>query len=636
MEETNNLVESIIIDEPVQTEIERGRDVIKKAVKNMPLLPGVYRMLDNEGNILYVGKAKNLQNRVSSYANINELNYRIKRMVSNVHDVIFSVTETESDAIFLEADLIRTLKPPYNVHLKESTPFVSISISKNHMFPSVAKHRGAFDNKNYEYCGPFSSVKSVDEALSNVYKIFKLRNCSDSYFLNRKRPCLQYDMRRCSAPCINKIEIEEYKNNVQNCKDFLAGNFSYVLNKLKVDMELASENLEFEKAARCRDSIKYIEKLGQIEKEDTGNLKDADVIAIVQNNSDDNSETFFPCVYVLFIRNNMYLGGDAFFLSNDANLFSKEENLESFLQQFYFDRIPPMRILLNCDIGTNEEFEKALYSKHNVKVKIEIPKKGNGLKWVKEALNNAVQQMKYESAKKADFSDNFKKIQEIFAISNPIKRIEIYDNSHLQGTNAYGCFVVATKDGFDKKSYRKFSVSPRSENSDSLIGGDDFFMMKEVMTRRFKNQDVIPDLIFIDGGIGQVTSVLEILRKYNLENIPIVGIAKGPDRNAGNERFFIPGWQPISLPKHDPVLYFIQNLRDESHRFAIGTHKSARSKIITKSQLNEIPGVGKERKKALLKKFNSVSRIKQASIEELCNVEGITKQLAKTIYDFFR
>ncbi|MDR3285159.1 MAG: excinuclease ABC subunit UvrC [Holosporales bacterium] len=630
---------------PLLTNLERGRDVIKNVVKNFPLLPGIYRMLDINGEVIYVGKAKNLQNRVLSYTNINELSYRIKRMVSNVYNVVFTVTTSESAAIFLEADLIRTLKPLYNVQLKESTLFVSICVSKNHDFPRVCRHRGSFCHEKEEYCGPFSSVKSVEKALVNIQKLFKLRNCSDPDFATRKRPCLQYDIRRCSAPCVGKISIEEYAEAVQHGKDFLAGKITYVRDCLKSEMQKASNEMAFEKAARCRDAIRHLERLPEIEKDSTGNLTNADVIVLLHkgksNKKEDENEIeeiLFPCVYTLIIRNNLYLGGDTFFLSNEANYVSPEECIEAFIQQLYFDRTPPRRILLNYLPQNAVLLEEALFTRHNVRVHIEYPKKGNGKKWLQTALENAIEQNRYELAKNTDFGENFKKITKIFVLSKVPQRVEIYDNSHTQGSYSYGCFVVATKEGFETKSYRRFSVSPRKEDSEHEIGGDDFAMMEEVIRRRFKEsgREILPDLMLIDGGAGQIAAVIKVLKEYELEHIPVIGIAKGPDRNAGRERFFLAGWVPISLPENDPTLFFIQRLRDEAHRFAIGTHRSARSRNFTKSQLSEIPGVGAQRKKLLLKKFGSIQRIKKASLDELCNVEGISMSVARAILDFLK
>jgi excinuclease ABC subunit C len=629
---------------PEQTNLERGRDVIKDSAKNFPVLPGVYRMLGKDGEILYIGKAKNLQNRVTSYTNIKELPYRIKQMVSNVYDVTFSVTPSESDAIFLEADLIRTLKPRYNVQFKDFTPFVSISISKDHEFPRVCRHRGALNHERDEYCGPFSSVKSVEEALLNVQKIFMLRVCSDADFATRKRPCLQHDIRRCSAPCVGKISQEEYANDIRCARDFLAGKIVYVRDCLKKKMLDSSDKMEFEKATKYRDAINQLEKLPNMAKESTGNLRDVDVIVFLGMNSQESrsqgeaDEISTPCVYVLVIRNNLYLGGDTFFLNNEANYISPGECLEAFIQQLYFSKTPPSRIISNVLPPDLTNLEEALFARHNVNVHIECPKRGNGKKWVLAALTNAAEQRRYLHAKNLDFSENFKKIAKIFVLPKIPERIEVYDNSHTQGSYSYGCFIVAAPSGFEKKSYRRFAVSPRKENSDRALGGDDFAMMEEVMSRRFKEggKDVLPDLMLIDGGAGQIASVIKILQMYDLAHIPVIGIAKGPDRNAGRERFFLPGWAPISLPQDDPTLFFIQRLRDEAHRFAIGTHRCARSRALTKSQLSEIPGVGSFRKTMLLKKFGSVQRIRRASLSELCSVDGISENVAKAILDFFK
>lgn len=636
-----------------KTELERGRDILLKAVRRFPTAPGVYRMLDKNGEILYIGKAKNLKNRVTSYTHIHELNYRIRRMVSLVFQVVFTVTKSESEALFLEADLIRSIKPPYNVLLKESTPFVSISISKNHPFPRIAKHRGPKDETNEEYLGPFSSVKSVDEAMLNIQKIFRLRTCSDTYFAKRTRPCLQYDIRRCSAPCVHKISEEEYKTAVQNSRDFLAGKLSFVRDFLKTKMEAASEALDFERAAHYRDTILRLEKLPTIEKISTGSFVDADVIAIFQpqefpdresaesanpfeKTPTKNPKNLPPCIQVLFIRNRVYLGGDTFFLNKNASFFSKSENMSQFLQQFYWTRVPPARILVSEEPSGKETLQEALSQKYQKSVRIERPQRGTGSQWILQASRNAYQQSLYEEAKHENFEDNLEKLAQVFVLPKVPKRVEIYDNSHLQGSYAYGCMVVATPEGFDKKSYRKFSVAPHKPEDPNARGGSDFAMMEEVMKRRFRDvaTDDMPDLLILDGGAGQLSSVIGILESYGLD-IPLLGIAKGPDRNAGRERFFLPGWAPFSLPLHDPVLHFLQRLRDEAHRFAIGTHRHARQVGLTKSQLSEIPGIGAVRKKALMRNFGSVANIRRASLEDLLEVKEIDKTTAHNIYQFF-
>lgn len=636
-----------------KTELERGRDILLKAVRRFPTAPGVYRMLDKNGEILYIGKAKNLKNRVASYTHIHELNYRIRRMVSLVFQVVFTVTKSESEALFLEADLIRSIKPPYNVLLKESTPFVSISISKNHPFPRIAKHRGPKDETNEEYLGPFSSVKSVDEAMLNIQKIFRLRTCSDTYFAKRTRPCLQYDIRRCSAPCVHKISEEEYQTAVQNSRDFLAGKLGLVRDFLKTKMEAASETLDFEQAARYRDTILRLEKLPTIEKISTGSFVDADVIAIFQpqefpdqesaesanpfeKTPTKNPKNLPPCIQVLFIRNRVYLGGDTFFLNKNASFFSKSENMSQFLQQFYWTRVPPARILVSEEPSGKETLQEALSQKHQKSVRIERPQRGTGNQWILQASRNAYQQSLYEEAKHENFEENLEKLAQVFVLPKVPRRVEIYDNSHLQGSYAYGCMVVATPEGFDKKSYRKFSVAPHKPEDPNARGGSDFAMMEEVMKRRFRDvtTDDMPDLLILDGGAGQLSSVIGILESYSLD-IPLLGIAKGPDRNAGRERFFLPGWAPFSLPLHDPVLHFLQRLRDEAHRFAIGTHRHARQVGLTKSQLSEIPGIGAVRKKALMRNFGSVANIRRASLEDLLEVKEIDKTTAHNIYQFF-
>lgn len=644
---------------PPITELERGRQVLLKAVKRFPREPGVYRMFDQNGEILYIGKAKNLKNRVTSYTHVNELNYRIRRMVSLVFKVVFTVTKSESEALFLEADLIRTHKPPFNVLLKESTPFVSISISKHHPFPRIAKHRGPKDEENEEYLGPFSSIKSVNEALLNIQKIFRLRTCSDAYFAKRTRPCLQYDIKRCSAPCVRKISEQDYQEAVQQSRDFLAGKLTHVKEILKQHMEAASDALDFERAARYRDTILRLEKLPQIEKLSTGSLVDADILAVFQPSLQPDAATdspldgtveglenktlskpasadLPPCVQVLFIRNKVYLGGDTFYLNKSALYTSKSENLYNFIQQFYWSRTPPSRILVSDLPIERDHLQSALSEKHQKAVHIECPQRGTGVQWVLQASRNAYQQSLFESARSDNFAEGMEKMAQVFVLPKVPKRVEIYDNSHLQGAYAYGCMVVATPEGFDKSAYRKFAVSPHKEGDVNTRGGSDFAMMEEVMQRRFREvtPETAPDLLILDGGAGQLSSVLSILQAYDLD-IPVLGIAKGPDRNAGRERFFLPGWAPFSLPLHDPVLHFLQRLRDEAHRFAIGTHRSARQKGLTQSQLSDIPGVGPVRKRSLLKTFGSLRGVRQASLAELEAVKELDAKTAQAIYQFF-
>ncbi|GHS93119.1 UvrABC system protein C [Alphaproteobacteria bacterium] len=650
-----------------QTALERGRSVLLKTVKKLPHAPGVYRMLGKEGELLYIGKAKDLKNRVTSYTQVNDLPYRTRRMVSLVEALQITLTSTESEALFLEADLIRTLKPPFNVLLKDSSPFVSISIQKNHPFPAIHRHRGPRDEKNEDYLGPFSSIKSVDEALLHIQKIFQLRTCAETMFVTRKRPCLLYDMKRCSAPCVHKIAQEEYQTAVARAKEFLAGKMAFVRNALKEDMVRASDALKFEKAARLRDTLQHLEKMTHWEKASTGNLENADVVALfapqgpqgaspLPEATTPSSEvppldfsilgkrepispvlsSLPPCVHVLFIRHNMYLGGDTFFLSKTANEMAHEEIMATFLQQFYFQRPPPKDILVNVMPHNAEVLRQALKERYQKAVTLRHPQKGNGAAWMERARVNALQQSQTESLKNTDFAEQLAQLAQVFALSKTPRRVEIYDNSHLQGTNAYGCMVVATAEGFDKKAYRQFSVESHKSEDKSQKGGSDFAMMEEMMRRRFRPpKEDLPDLLIIDGGAGQISSVLKIFEEYDL-SIPMIGVAKGPDRNAGRERFFLPGWVPFSLPEHDPLLHFIQRLRDEAHRFAIGTHRKARSRDLTQSQLSDIPGVGAVRKKELLKKFGSVRGVKQASLEELKKVKGMTDAAAKKVYQYFQ
>jgi excinuclease ABC subunit C len=573
---------------------------------------------------------------------------------------------------------------------------LSICISKNHSFPRITRSRNTNDSKNEEYLGPFSSVKSVDEALINIQKIFQLRNCSDHFFENRKRPCLQYDIKRCSAPCVGKINQIEYAENVAHIRKFLSGKVSYVRDFLVKKMEEASEKLDFENAAKYRDTLLRLENMKRIEKIQTGKFKDADVIfflisqlskvertesslsdeeeptvsAGAMNSLTEQTETgafgraelevlanstnftysekspqasamqeILPCVHVLFIRNGVYLGGDTFFLDRNISQLQPPEVVHNFLQQFYLQRQPPKQILCNILPTDKDLIETAIKEKYNLTIKIKNPTRGIGVTWLKQAKNNAQEQSNYESTKSTNFKNKIKQLAAKFALSKVPTRIEIYDNSHIQGAYSYGCMVVADENGFDKKAYRKFSVTAHKAEDKSQRGGSDFAMMEEMMLRRFKHAEEqsgsLPDLLIIDGGAGQVSTVFKVLEEYGLY-IPIIGVAKGPDRNAGRERFFLLGWPPFSLPENDPLLHFIQVLRDEAHRFAIGTHRRARSRAFTKSQLLEIPSIGQTRRRELLLAFGSVAAIKQASIEDIKKVKGMTDKTAIQVYDYFR
>jgi excinuclease ABC subunit C len=638
--------------------LERGRQVLLHEWKTLPRKPGVYFMIGEHDEVLYIGKAKNLKNRLSSYTKINDLMYRTQRMVSLVHHLKITVTQSESEALFLEADLIRTLKPPFNILLKESTPFISISIQKSHPFPAIRRHRGARDEKKEDYLGPFSSIKSVEDAFVNIQKVFQLRTCSDSQFAKRTRPCLLYDMKRCSAPCVSKISQEDYRKNIKLTKDFLAGKLSYVRETLKKEMLEASRLLKYEQAACLRDRQKNLAKMSSIEKESTGSLVNADIIALFlptktaehkeeeaftrslrtldPSENKSSAMPLLPCIHVLFIRNKTYLGGDTFFLKKESYELAPSNVMEFFLQQFYLQNIPPKDILTNVILDDSVVLEEALRMRYQKTVRLSHAVRGKSAFWVKKAEDVAFQKSQIESSKQLSFPEMLKQLAEVFALSKVPQRVEIYDNSHIQGAHAYGCMVVATSEGFDKKSYRKFSVAPHKEADKSQKGGSDFAMMEEMLRRRLQHrEDSWPDLIILDGGIGQVSSVLNIFREFDIF-IPLIGVAKGPARNAGQERFFIPGWAPFSLPLHDPLLHFIQMLRDEAHRFAIGTHRTSRSVDLVTSQLNNIPGVGPVRKKELLKKFGSVQGVKQASLEELEQIPGITPALAKTIFHYFR
>ncbi len=610
-----------------------GVDIIKSAVVDMVSSPGVYRMVSAEGRILYIGKAKNLRNRLEQYTDMNRLVHRIQRMVFHVAKVETTTTRTETEALLLEARLIKEHKPPYNILLRDDKSFPYIAIDERHEFPRIYKHRGK-KKKGVSYFGPYPSAGSVNMAISTLQRAFQIRPCADSYFKNRERPCMEYQIKRCSAPCVNIISEADYNNSVASAKDFLQGKTQDVKKNLQEKMEAASAAMEYEKAADYRNRISALATVQSKQGIYFNNINEADVIAVASYNNK-------VCIQVFFVRGGNVLGNTEYFPGNTDGE-TESDILEFFIMNFYENKPLGKDIIISHDIYNKELIEAALLESSGKKVEIIFPQKGEKRQLVEMALENARNSIERKFAEEERSGNIIKNLKEIFGITRDIKRIEVFDNSHIFGESAIGAMVVAGFDeenkwGFLKKHYRRFNVDAGVKKT----GGDDFDMMRQVMRRRYgriKNEGTtFPELVLLDGGLGQLSVAMEIFKELGVENeFDVVAIAKGPDRNAGNEDFYQPNKPPFKLLKNDPVLYFLQNMRDEVHRFAITGHRSKRSKNLIRSKLDEIPDIGPTRKKALLNHFGAVSLIENASLEELCKVEGINRTTAEKVYNFFR
>ncbi|CAO5681263.1 MAG: UvrABC system protein C [Holosporales bacterium] len=602
--------------------IEQGVLVIKNVIQTLGKEPGVYRMLDDASKVLYVGKAKNLPNRLRSYTQIEQLPVRLKRMVSETRRLEIVTTETEVEALLLENNLIKKFKPPFNVLLKDDKSYPYICITKDHDFPRILKYRGAKTLKG-EYFGPFANVQAVDEAILSLQKLFMLRSCKDTFFANRNRPCLQYHIKRCSAPCTKRISQMDYLKSIELASDFLKGKTTKVQEYFIQKMEKASLDLEFELAAKYRDQIKLLTMIQEKQRIEIQDIENVDVIAILK-------EKRTVAIHIVFYRYGKNYGYKNIFLTPFENS-TLEEDLSIFLNQFYSDHEMPETLFLNVKPFELELIQSAFDGVYHKNIRWEFPQKGVKKDLIDHALLKAKEALLKKQSESDALDDVFLKLKQVFDLDDLPQRIEIYDNSHIQGSHPVGVMVVATPDGFDKKSYKKFNLEKTT-----AFGGDDFAMMRQVFKRRFAHQNDwgLPDLLLIDGGIGQVNVVKEILKEYNL-NIPYVGIAKGEDRNAGREYFIIDGKDPFQLEFNSPLLHFLQRLRDESHRFAITTHRQKRIKNISKSTLDDIPNIGSVRKKILLQHFGSLELVKQAPLQSLKSVKGISDQLAQQIYDFF-
>ena len=608
----------------------QGRKVIQAYLKSLDSSPGVYRMLDSESRVLYVGKARNLRARVSSYARPTGHSGRISRMIANTASMMFLTTKTETEALLLEQNLIKQLKPKFNVLLRDDKSFPNILVTADHDYPQIKKHRGAKKEKG-SYYGPFASAGAVNRTLNQLQRVFLLRDCSNSMFDSRTRPCLQHQIKRCSAPCVGKISAEDYRQTVRDAERFLSGKSTEIQGRLARDMAEASEAMEFERAAALRDRIKALTQVQTAQGINPQGVNEADIIAL-------HMEGGQACVQVFFIRANQNWGNRDYYPRVGADVDAAEV-LEAFIGQFYDTREPPRQLILSNEIENPDLMAEALSGKIGRKVELLVPQRGEKAELVDGALRNARESLARKMAETATQTKLLQGLVDAFDLPKSPERIEVYDNSHIQGTNAVGAMIVAGPEGMMKNQYRKFNI-----RGDDLTPGDDFGMMKEVLHRRFKrlikedpdrSRGLWPDLLLIDGGAGQVSAVASIMAQHGVEDIPMVGVAKGIDRDAGKEEFHRVGKRVMALRHNDPVLYFVQRLRDEAHRFAIGTHRAKRAKGISATPLDDVPGVGAARKRALLAHFGSAKAVGRANLSDLKAVEGVSDALAETIYGYF-
>ena len=608
----------------------QGRQVIQAYLKSLDSSPGVYRMLDAESRVLYVGKARNLRARVSSYARPTGHSGRISRMIANTASMMFLTTKTETEALLLEQNLIKQLKPKFNVLLRDDKSFPNILVTADHDYPQIKKHRGAKKEKG-SYYGPFASAGAVNRTLNQLQRVFLLRDCSNAMFDSRTRPCLQHQIKRCSAPCVGKISAEEYRQTVRDAERFLSGKSTEIQGRLAQDMAEASEAMEFERAAALRDRIKALTQVQTAQGINPQGVNEADIIAL-------HMEGGQACVQVFFIRANQNWGNRDYYPRVGVDVDAAEV-LEAFIGQFYDTREPPRQLILSNEIENLDLMAEALSGKIGRKVELLVPQRGEKAELVDGALRNARESLARKMAETATQTKLLQGLADAFDLPKPPDRIEVYDNSHIQGTNAVGAMIVAGPEGMMKNQYRKFNI-----RGDDLTPGDDFGMMKEVLHRRFKrlikedpdrSRGLWPDLLLIDGGAGQVSAVASIMAQHGVQDIPMVGVAKGIDRDAGKEEFHRVGKRVMALRHNDPVLYFVQRLRDEAHRFAIGTHRAKRAKGVSATPLDDVPGVGAARKRALLAHFGSAKAVGRANLSDLKAVEGVSDALAETIYGYF-
>ncbi|MEL6201497.1 MAG: excinuclease ABC subunit UvrC [Pseudomonadota bacterium] len=632
-------------DDSVAEDGERltGAELIADKVKRLPNKPGVYRMLNDDGDVLYVGKAKSLKNRVSSYARGIGHNNRIGRMIRLTKAMEFVTTQSETEALLLEANLIKRLRPRFNVLLRDDKSFPYIILTQNHGAPGLFKHRGA-QTKKADYFGPFASAGAVGRTINAMQRAFLLRTCTDSVYDSRTRPCLLYQIKRCSGPCTGEISVEGYGQLVDEAKDFLRGKSKKVQADMAATMQSAAEDLDFERAALYRDRISALTAIQSAQGINPQTVEEADVFAVC-------SEGGQVCIQVFFFRTGQNWGNRAYFPRSDASM-EDAEVLGAFLSQFYDDKPIPKLILISDTVAEQQLLEEAFTLKAAHKVAINVPQRGEKRDLVQHAMTNAKEALGRRLAETSSQAKLMKGLAETFGLKRVPQRIEVFDNSHIMGTNAVGGMIVAGPEGFVKNQYRKFNIK-----SKDITPGDDFGMMREVMERRFsrlmkecgvpdrtvedENADidafpVWPDVLLIDGGLGQLNAVRTILDDLGVgDAVELVGVAKGVDRDAGRERFFMPGKSDFTLPPRDPVLYFVQRLRDEAHRFAIGSHRARRKKEMVKNPLDEIDGIGPSRKRALLHHFGTAKGVARATVRDLQKVDGISEAMANTIHAHF-
>ncbi len=605
---------------------DTGKDVIKKELPLMPKLPGVYRMLNSKNEILYVGKAKNLTNRLKSYVSEKNHIIRTERMLSQTKKLEITTTSNESEALLLEANLIKKYKPKYNILLRDDKSFPFIFIGNKEKWAQIKRHRGK-KNKDGFYFGPFASAGSANWTIKMIQKIFHLRVCDDTVFKNRERPCILYQIKRCSGPCVGYIKNDEYKHTVEDAIEFVSGKSRKIQKNLSKQMEKASEELDFERATILRDRIKSLNIIQSSQRINEANLIEADVIAGYK-------ESGKTCIQVFFYRSKQNWGNQAFFPKHDPDE-SLNEILNSFISQFYENKSVPKTIIINEEIKEKTLIEKTLSKKENKEINISVAKKGSKLKVINQAIKNAKDSLNRKLYESQNNRDLFDKVAKKFNLETNVSLVEVYDNSHIQGTNSVGALITFGEEGFIKKRYRKFNIKNKQNEQ------DDYGMMKEVLSRRFKkaiqekdNYLSFPDLILIDGGKGQYSSARDALNELGLHDIPIIAIAKGKFRNNGDETFFHNG-KEFKFLKNDPALFFLQRIRDEAHRFAISAHRAKRKKTISRSILDQIEGIGSMRKRALLNHFGSARAVESASLDEIKTVEGVEEKVAKKIYNFF-
>jgi excinuclease ABC subunit C len=615
---------------PTEGSLAEGMRVISEFVRTLPRKPGVYRMIAADNEVLYVGKARSLRSRVAAYTQPTRLEARLMRMVSTTRSMEFVVTDSEAEALLLENNLIKRFRPRFNVLLRDDKSFPYIVIRRDTDWPQLAKHRGTRQAGN-EYFGPFASATAVNRTLYALQRAFPLRSCSDGVFVTRTRPCLQYQIKRCTAPCVGRIDKPEYGAIVNEVRDFLGGKNREVQQTLSSRMDKAATDLQFEQAAVLRDRIRALAHIQSHQSISLDSIDEADIFAL-------HAEGGQVCVQVFFLRAGQNLGNRAYFPAHTREL-DEGAVLSAFIGQFYEARPAPKLLLASHEVAEAELLESALAISAGHKVEIRNPKRGDQKDALDQAVTNAREALARRMAERGTQRQLLEGVARLFNLEAPPERIEVYDNSHIQGHAPIGGMIVAGPDGFIKNSYRKFNIKTEG------AAGDDFAMMREVLTRRFgralkenpeRNEEHWPDLVLIDGGQGQLEVARQVLTELGLEDIAIVGIAKGPDRDAGRERFFLPGKPPFSLEPRDPVLYFLQRLRDEAHRFAIGTHRTRRAADITRSALDEVPGIGATRKRALLHHFGSARAVGAATLEDIKAVPGISDALARKIHNHFR